>query len=332
MIARTLLGGAALLLCLAGTARAGAVLDHVRAVGTLSCGVLDEPNDYGKDDIHGALDALGMDLCRAVAAAVTGDAGRLRVTALHDEAHGFAALQAGKIDLLLGATPSAASALRDGLAFTAPVFLDGVGLLASRAAGLHSFAELAGKQVCFIAGTAAETALNAAAAARHVAVLPFPFEEDGEMQAALVTGHCAAVAASVSRLAVGRAGFHGQVSHFVVLPDRLSLAAMAPAMRGGDGDWTVAVGAVADALLLAEHDGVTAKLAADPNRQLPRSLAGALPAAGLDGGWQRRTIAAVGNYGELYDRDCGVGSPLGLERGANALWDRGGMLYPSLLR
>ncbi len=331
MIARILLSGAVLLLCLAGPARAGAVLDHIRASGTLSCGVLNEPDDYGKDDIHGALEALGTDLCRAVAAAVLGNAGKLRVAALPDERHGFAALQAGQVDLLLGATPSAVAGLRYGLAFTAPVFLDGVGLLTSRAAGLRSFDDLAGKQVCFIAGTAAETALDAVAAARKVDILHFPFEEDGEMQAALVTGHCAVVAASVSRLAVGRAGFHGQVSHFVVLPDRLNLAPMGPAMRNNDAAWAAAIGAVTDALLIAEHGGVTAALAADPKRELPRTLVGSLPAAGLDAGWARRAIVAVGNYAELYDRDCGANSPLGLERGVNALWDRGGLLYPTLL-
>ena len=331
MTARWLLAGAALL-CLAGPARAGAVLDHVRAAGTLSCGVLNEPDDYGKDDIHGDLGALGVDVCRAAAAAILGDAAKLKVTALPDEQHGFTALQAGRIELLLGATPDAGAALRYGLAFTAPVFLDGVGLLAPRTAGLRSLADLAGKQVCFIAGTAAEAALDAAAAARHVDILRFPFEEDGEMQAALVTGHCVAMAASVSRLAVGRAGFHGQVSRFAVLPDRLSLAPMAPAMRGGDPAWAAAIGAVTDALLLAEQDGVTASLAANPRHELPRPLAEGVPGAALDAGWARRAIAATGNYGEVYQRDCGADSSLGLERGMNALWDHGGMLYPLLLR
>ncbi len=327
MIARLLLCGATLL-CLAAPARAGAALDRVRAAGALSCGVLDEPDDYGKDDIHGALEAFGTDICRAVAAAVLGDPAKLQVTALPDERHGFAALQAGRIDLLLGAAP----ALRYGVAFTAPVFLDGVGLLASRAAGPRSLDDLAGKQVCFIAGTAAETALDAAVTAHHVKILRFPFEEDGEMQAALVTGHCAAVAASVSRLVIGRAGFHGQVTRFVVLPDRLSLAPMAPAMRDGDAAWAAAVGAVTDALLVAEQAGVTAALAADPAHEIPRPIADGVPGAGLDAGWARRAIVAAGNYGELYDRDCGVDSPLGLGRGVNALWDRGGMLYPALLR
>ncbi len=325
MIARLLLCGAALL-CLAGTARAGVVLDHVRAAGSLSCGVLDEPDDYGKDDVHGALEALGTDICHAVAAAVLGNAAKLEVTSLHDERHGFAALRAGRIDLLLGATPAA----RDGVAFSAPVFLDGVGLLVARDGGPRSFDDLAGKQVCFIAGTAAETALDSATAARHVAILRFPFEEEGEMQAALVTGHCAAIAASVSRLAVGRTGFHGQVSRFVVLPDRLSLAPMAPAMRDGDAAWLAAVGAVTDALLIAEQAQITAELAADPRRAvtLPAEATG----AALQAGWARRAVAAVGNYAELYDRDCGADSPLGLARGANALTGHGGLLHPAPLR
>ena len=316
----------ALALGLATPARAGAVLDRISAAGTLSCGVLDEPDDYGKDDIHGALEALGTDICRALAAAVLGDPGKLRVTALPDERHGFDALRAGTVDLLLGATPAA----RDGIAFAAPVFLDGGGLLGARDSGPRSFEDLAGKQVCFIGGTEAERALDAAASARRVGILRFPFEEDGEMQAALVTGHCAAVADSVSRLAVGRAGFHGQVSRFAVLPDRLSVAPMAPAMRDSDAAWLAAVEMVRDALLLAESAGLTAAEAADPKRAMPHFAA--LEAPAMDGDWARRAVAAVGNYAELFNRDCGPASPLGLPRGANGLWDRGGLLAPTLLR
>lgn len=316
----------------ATAAHAAGTLDAVRAAGSVSCGVLTEPDDYGRDDLHGALDDLGTDLCRAVAAAVLGDARRMRKVGLSDEAHGFAALQSGQIDLLLGATPSIAAAQRYGVAFTAPVFLDGVGLLVSRAGGARTLDDLAGKQVCFIGNTAAQTALEQAAARRHIAILPFPFEENGEMHAALVTGHCAAVADSASRLGVTRAGFHGRIADFAVLAERLTIDPMAPALRGGDAPWAGVVGAMTDALLIAEREGVTAADLHGGNDPASGAITGGLPGIGIDHDWALRAIRAVGNYAELYDRDCGPESELGLKRGVNALWEHGGLLYPQLLR
>ncbi len=317
------------------SAHAAGTLDAVRAAGSLSCGVLTEPDDYGRDDLHGALDDFGTDLCRAVSAAVLGNAAHMRKIGLSDEAHGFAALESGKIDLLLGATPSIAAALRYGVAFTAPVFLDGVALLVPRAGGARWLDDLAGKQVCFIGNTAAQTALERAAARRHIAIVPFPFEENGEMHAALVTGHCAAVADSASRLSVTRAGFHGHIADFTVPAERLTLDPMAPALRGGDAPWASVVGAVTDALLIAEREGVTAANAThlqgstDPAL---RAITGGLPGIALDRDWALRAIAAVGNYAELYDRDCGPESELDLARGVNVLSEHGGLLFPQLLR
>lgn len=318
--------------------QAGPVLDRVKSSGTLQCGVLKEPEDYGKADIHGALVALGTDLCRAVAAAVLGGPDKVAAVVLSDENHGFAALQAGKIDLLLGASPSASSAVVYGLKFASPLFLDGEGLLVPRNAGIASFADLAGKHVCFIANTEAESTLDSEIARRKLEILPFPFEEEGEMQASLTAGRCDAVIDSVSRLAVARAGFSRKAEDFIILPDRLSVEPMAPAMSEGDPQWAALVGATIDALLLAEAGGITqrttetVRTTEDP---ATRGLAGLAPGIGeatIDRGWALRAISAVGNYAELYERDCGAQSPLNLPRGPNALWNQGGLMFAHALR
>lgn len=333
MLLRGLVAGALLLLLgFTGVAEAETGLDHVRTAATLSCGVLTVPADYGKADVHGALADFGADLCRAVAAAVLGDATRITVAGFPDEKHGFNALEAGRIDLLMGASPSHAMEIVHGLRFTHAAFIDAEGLMVDRQSGIRSFADLAGKQVCFIGGTRAEDVLVSESARRKIKILPFPFEEDGEMEVAFLTGHCNAIFSSLSRLAQTRASFRGRSKDFVILPDPLSLEPMAPAIRAGDPQWAAVVDATLDALLTAEQNGITRADAAalrtsdDP---LLHSLSGLVP--GIDRnavgpGWASRAVAAVGNFGEVFDRDIGPGSALNLDRGLNALWTRGGLM------
>ena len=336
---RVLLVVAAVLLGCVGPVRAGATLAKVKAAGTLSCGVLSEPEDYGKSDNHGALVALGADFCRAVSAAILGDANRIALAAFPDENHGFAALQAGRVDLLLGASPAISSALVYRLRFAPPLFFDGEGLLVRRETGIASLGDLAGRQVCFIANTEAETVLESETRLRNLHVLPFPFEENGEMQVALLAGHCAAVIDSVSRLGIARAGFKRAAKEFGILPDQLSVEPMTPALRDDDPQWAAVVGAIVDALLLAEAEGITRANAAvafeGAGDRPPGGLAGFVPgidATIVDRHWAMRALEAVGNYAEMYERDCGSQSPLGLSRRANALWSNGGLMIDHPLR
>ncbi len=316
----------------AGQAQAGPILDHVKRAGTLSCGLIHVPEDYGRTDIHGSLDAFGSEICRAVAAAVLKDAGRMTPAIVPDEAHGFAALDAGTIDLLIGASPSHALAVARHLRFGHPVFYDGDGFLVSRASGVRSFADLAGKQVCFIGGTPPEAVLDSAAARRGIKVLPFPWSEDGEMDVGLLTGHCTAVVDSVSRLANIRTRFQNRIKDFDILPDRLSADPVAPAMRAGDPQWAAVVDATVEALLLAERAGVTRADAAilrtteDPVLRVLGGLVPGVDEKDVDRDWAVRAIAAIGNYAEVYARTVGPGSPLGLPRGNNALWSDGGLM------
>ncbi|HEX4764784.1 MAG TPA: transporter substrate-binding domain-containing protein [Lichenihabitans sp.] len=322
----------AVLLGATGRAEAGPVLDHVKSAGTLSCGLIHVPEDYGRTDTHGSLDALASEICRAVAAAVLKDSGRMTPAIFPDEAHGFAALAAGTIDLLIGASPSHAIAVARHLRFGHPVFYDGDGFLVSRASGVSSFADLAGKQVCFIGGTPPEAVLDAAAARRGIEVMPFPWSEDGEMDVGLLTGHCAAVVDSVSRLANIRARFQNRIKDFDILPDRLSADPVAPAMRDDDPQWAAVVDATIEALLLTERARVTKADAAilrtteDPVLRVLGGLVPGVEEKDVDRDWAVRALSAVGNYAEIYERTVGPGSPLDLPRGNNALWSDGGLM------
>ena len=323
---------------LLGHAAAGRAdtLAHLRAAGVLSCGVLSEPADYTKDDTHGALPGLGRDICRAVAAAVLGDGQRLRVAYYPDERHGFAAVQSGQADLLVGASARLTAGPIFGIGFGRPVFYDGQSFLVEHPARIATLADLAGKHVCFIPSRQSETDLNAVLGARKVAFAPFPFEEMGEMEAALVTGHCAAMTGDVSELADARAQFHARADNFDILPEIITLDPIAPAWRQDDPqfgrivDWTVS------ALLDAEQAGLdqasaAAALHGHPAEGWARLLVADRAAAqvfGIAPNWSLRAVAAIGNYAELFRRDLGDGSPLRLPRAQNRLWTDGGLMYP----
>ena len=207
-------------------------------------------------------------------------------------------------------------------------------MLVRRGTGIASFSDLAGKPVCFIGSTHGEDVLHHEEARRGFATLPFPFEEDGEMNVALLRDHCAAIISSVSRLANTRASFHGEVKNFVVLPDRLSVEPMAPAFPQGDPEWAAVVDATMNALLMAEDanvgkaDAGVLRTTEDP---ILRVLGGFVPGVDrtvVDDGWAARAIEAVGNFGEIYDRDLGPGTEVDLPRGINALWTHGGLMVP----
>jgi general L-amino acid transport system substrate-binding protein len=314
-------------------------LADVRATGTLRCGVNTAVEDYSKFETHGDLSALGRDLCRAVAAAVLGDPDKAILVPLPDDPHSLAAVRAGQVALLAGATPDLTSQDAFGLGFGPPVFFDGQGFLVHRQTGPRSIAGLRDQQVCFITETQAEEDLNDRLALRDVRFIPFAFEETGEMEAALVTGHCAAIAGPVSQLASMRSGFHARTAQYDILPETITLQPFAPAFRADDPQWGAIVAWTVNALILAEEADVSGSGAAalrDSGRPEVRYLLGGTPgvgkALGLDDAWALRVVSAVGNYGEVYERDLGGGSPMRLPRGRNALWTQGGMIYAPPIR
>lgn len=315
-------------------ATAGAVLDRVKAADALSCGVIDEPDDWGKEDVHASLPELGTDLCRAVAAAALGSPDKAKIVPVRSELRGFQDLEAGRIDMLMGASPSTAATVAFGTSFVRPVFFDGDALLVHKDSGIGTFADIAGRSVCFAPATAGEAVLFSEAARRHIAFKPWPFEENGEMLGAVVGRKCDALFGSASRLAEDRTNFHGRTKDFLLLPERYSVLPLSPAVESGDPAWAEVVDAVAGAPLTAEAGGVdrahvdALRDSADP---LLRPLGGTLPgidAKTVDDGWAVRALGVTGNAAEMYERDLGADTDLKLPRGVNALWTRGGLMVP----
>lgn len=319
-------------------ARAGAVLDRVKSAGVLQCGVLTEPDDWGKDDVHAALPQLGADLCGAVAAAVLGSPDKVSIVAAPSEQVGFKDLGAGKIDMLMGAAPSPAAGVAFGVSFANPVFLDGDALMVHKESGIRSFADIADRSVCYVMDTEAAATLDAEAERRHVTFKHWAFEENGELLAAVVGRSCDAYFDSASRLAAARTNFHGRVKDFDILPERYSVLPLSPAVAIGDPAWAEVVDAVAAAPVQAEAGNVEqahAEALRDSQDPLLRPLGGTLTGIDpsvIDAGWAARAVGVTGNAAELFERDIGQGSAFKLPRGANALWTRGGLMVPVTVR
>ncbi len=313
----------------------GPTLAAIRKAGALRCGVVVDEDDYSEADTHGNLSALGADLCRALAAEALGDPGKALFLSARDEPEGMAALRDNRIDVLFGATPHPVVGSAYGVAFGPPMFFDGQGFLVPRDGGIATLADLAGRHVCFINASPPERGLYDALEPRLATPeVRFPYTERGEMEAALVGGHCDAITGDVSWMANVRAAFHAQVERFAVLPDTITLDPMSPAYRAGDAQWASLVDWTVWALLQAEEHGITqanAEAMRHSTDPVVRRLTGELPwiarSLGVGEDAFRLAIEAVGNYGEIYDRDVGEGSPLHLPRGRNALASRGGLMW-----
>jgi general L-amino acid transport system substrate-binding protein len=321
------------------SARAGSVLDGVKAAGKVPCGIITEEADWNKEDLHGSLATLGGEFCKGIAVAVFGDAAKADIHPYAIEQDGFEALKKGAVDVVAGVTPSASSLVFYGVAFGPPIFYDAQGFMVHKASGIGSLADLAGRKICFIDGTENGPVLFATMKARGISFIPFPFQEEGEMDAGLVVGHCDAVTADISKLAQVRAQFHSMVNDFVILPERLTLSPVALAYRQGDAQWGAIVDWTVHALVQAEASGVTQTNVAvmrDSEDPVIQKLLGvnwaAGQALGLDRDWAAHLIAALGNYGEIYARTVGEESPLRLPRGLSALWTNGGLMHPLPVR
>jgi general L-amino acid transport system substrate-binding protein len=222
------------------------------------------------------------------------------------------------------------------IAFGPPVFYDGQGFLVRKDAQAKSLAGLAGMRVCVIEGTDNEKILLARTRATGNAIIPLPFQEQGEMEDGYVVRHCDAISAYLSKLVQVRKTCPKQLGEDVILPNLLTLAPAAPAYRQGDEQWGMIIDWTIHALVQAEASGVTAANLAGKRsnedlvvqRLLGVDWAGNR-ALGLNRhDWAAQVIAAVGNYGEIYDQTVGLNGALGMPRGLNALWLEGGLMHP----
>lgn len=313
-------------------------LRKVRAAGSLSCGVDTEEPEWTLADAHGNHSAFDNDICKAVAVAVLGADAKATIKYFRDEASSLAALKSGAIDLL--ATGSLNFRNDNGsFSFARPIFYDFQGFLVDKGLGITSPKDFAGKKVCFLTGTEIEAQVNNYMEREKINFLRAPFSEEGEMEAALVTGNCAAITADVSQLAYERIAFKHLAPKYVIMSDVVANDPLAPAVRSDDPQWRAIVNWTMQALIQAEEVGVTQANVKEMKKSgdiVIRRLLGAHRGwgqfLGLDDEWAARAIEAVGNYGELFERNLGSGSTMRLNRGANNLWNRGGLMFSDPIR
>ncbi len=322
----------------AQTVTAGPTLAAVRAKNTLDCGAHPGSPGFGIMDSRGIYRGLDADTCRAIAAAVLGDGERVRWTVLTSTTR-MSALQAGQIDVLARTTTwTHARDTANGLNFTAVNFYDGQGFLVRKSANVARAAQLDGATICVTAGSTSELNLADWARVARVAIRPLVFENNTETQLAYGSGRCDAFTTDISQLTGVRTTLQRPDDH-IILPDVISKEPLAPAVRHGDDQWFDIVRWTVFALIEAEELGVTqANAEAMLRSENPsvRRLLGVAgdhgPMMGLDRRWAYNAIRAVGNYGEIFDRNVGPNSPSQLPRGVNALWTNGGLMYAPPIR
>ena len=309
-------------------------LDAVKAAGRLSCGTAGATDDWNGQDQHGDLSSLSTAICRAVAAAILGDADKTIIVSYPAEPETLAGLHAGNIQLAMGISPSAEAAMQWGVAFGPAIFYDTERFLVLKQAGLKDAADLKDKLVCAMENTPAARTLRDEMTQRGIPYAVQLHSEQGEMDESVAVARCAAGAAMESLLADARADFPAAAPEFVFLPDRFGVEPVVPAWRFGDQRFGLIVQYTIDALVEAEALGITqANVEAARSRtdmRAQRLLGGDRSvgqALGLPPDWAVNVIAAEGNYGEIFDRT--VGKQLRLERGLNALWTAGGLMHPT---
>ncbi len=332
----------ATLLLAAGAASAqvqpGPTLSAVRAKGVLDCGGHPGAPGFGSTDSQGIYRGLEADTCRAIAAAVLGDPAKVRFTVLTSQAR-LPALQSGQIDVLPRTTTwTQTRDTANGLNFTVVTFFDGQGFLVKTASGVNRAKALENATICVTSGTTNELNLTDWGRTTGVRFQPVVFEQPTETVQAYEKGRCDALSTDASQLIGIRTGLQRPEDH-KVLPDIISKEPLAPAVRHGDDQWFDIVKWTIYALIGAEELGVTQAnvdaMLDSPNPEIRRLLGQAGdhgPLMGLDKRWAYNAIKASGNYGEIFERNLGQGSPLKLPRGVNDLWTRGGMMYGMPIR
>ena len=320
---------------LAASAAVAGTMDDVKARGTLNCGVTTGLVGFAAPDANGEWQGFDVGVCRAVAAAVLGDPKAVEFVPTTGKTR-FTALASGEIDMLARNTTWTFSRDVDlKFEFTGINYYDGQGFMVPKDLGVGSAKDLDGATVCIQTGTTTELNLADFFRSNNISYEPVPIETNSEAQQQYLAGACDVYTTDASGLAATRATFEDPTAH-VVLPEIVSKEPLGPLVRHGDNDWGDVVRWSLNALIAAEELGVTsaniAELSAAPtnNPEVNRLLGteGNLgEMLGLDAEWAKRAIMAGGNYGELFEKNIGENTPIGLARGLNAQWKNGGLIY-----
>ncbi|WP_278923522.1 MULTISPECIES: amino acid ABC transporter substrate-binding protein [Pseudophaeobacter] len=317
----------------AGAAAAG-TLDDVKARGKLNCGVTTGLVGFAAPNASGEWEGFDVALCRAVAAAVLGDATAVEFVPTTGKTR-FTALASGEIDVLARNTTWTFSRDVDlKFEFTGVNYYDGQGFMVPKELGVSSAKELDGATVCIQTGTTTELNLADFFRSNNISYEPVPIETNAEAQQQYLAGACDVYTTDASGLAATRATFEAPDEH-ALLPEIISKEPLGPLVRHGDHEWGDVVRWTLNALISAEELGVTsanlAEMAAGTNNPEINRLLGTEGTLGemlgLSADWAKNAIAAGGNYGEVFANNIGEATPIGLARGLNAQWTKGGLLY-----
>ena len=317
-----------------GISSAG-TLDDVRAKGHVQCGINTGLTGFAFTDDQGNWKGFDVALCQGVAAAVFGDASSVKYTNLTGKTR-FEALKAGEVDMLSRNTTWTYSRDVDlKLTFVGVNYYDGQGFIVPASLGVNSATELEGASVCIQTGTTTELNLADFFRGNNMNYEPVPIETNAEARQNYLAGRCDVYTTDRSGLAATRASLDDPENH-VVLPEIISKEPLGPLVRHGDDEWGDVVRWTLNVLIIAEEKGITKEnvraMAAETQKdaEMNRMFGtegeyGAM--LGLSADWVVNVIAAVGNYGEIFEQYLGVNTDIGLERGVNALWTDGGLIY-----
>src|SRR5881394_3123480 len=327
VVAATLVGAA-------GTAFAGKDLDAIKARGQLICGVSTGVAGFASADSQGKWTGLDVDVCRAVAAAIFGDADKVKFVPTTAQQR-FTALQSGEVDLLVRTTTYTLT--RDtalGFDFTGINYYDGQGFMVNKKLGIKSAKELNGATICVQPGTTTELNLADYFRKNKMTFKPVLIEKLDELLQAYAAGRCDSYTTDASGLAAVRAGQLASKGEHTILPERISKEPLGPIVRHGDDQWFDLVKWTLMGMIEAEEMGINQKnvdeMLKSDDPVIKRFL-GVTPgygkATGVDEKWMYNVVKQIGNYGDSFERNVGTKTPLKLERGQNALWTNGGLMY-----
>ena len=317
----------------AGVAFAGKDLDAVKKKGFIQAGVNGGVFGFGMPDSKGVWKGLDVDTARAVAAAIFGDSSKVKFTPLTAQQR-FTALQSGEIDVLTrNATRTLSRDTQLGLNFVTVNYYDGQGFMVPNKLGVKSAKDLDGATVCVLPGTTTEQNAADFFRSNNMKWNPVVIESTSELAKTFFAGRCDVLTSDASQLAGTRA-VAPNPKEYSILPEIISKEPLAPAVRHGDDQFRDIVDFAVLAMINAEEMGITSQnvdekmKSKDPMVQrFLGVIEGNGKSLGLDEKWAYNVIKQVGNYGEVFERNVGVNTTLGLERGLNALWTNGGLMY-----
>ena len=327
------------LVSLISAAAAAATLDEVKLRGKLLCGVNPGLMGFAAKDEAGTWAGFDVDFCKAVAAAVLGDGNAVDFVPVNAQER-FDKLKSGAIDLLSrNTTWTMERETKLGLRFVGVSYHDGQGFIVKTLLGVTNALNLSGAAICFLSGTTTQANVEDFFREKEMSFTPVTFDKVDDLVKSFDDGKCDTYTADLSQLYAVRLKL-ADPGGSIVLPDAISREPLGPVIRQGDDQWFNIVRWTLFALINAEELDVTAAsvgaLKAESKKPAIRRLLGVEGTfgadLGLDADWALRAISTAGNYGEMFERNLGASSPLAIERGLNALWNKGGLLYAPPVR